>query len=818
MASLLELGVSTGKWDAGLKKAQSALNNFVSAQGGLQKALEQDSEGVSKFIRMMGEMDSTAKTSRQQLKEYQRSYEELAAAYNRLTEAQKNGDVGKAMQSSMDSLRAKIHDTKREVDGINSSLRDNAAESGKTSNVLQDLAGKFGLNISQLTKFGAVMGVATTAVKVAQDAFFASESAVDEWGRTMEAGRAVYDSFLQTLNSGNFGGFISNMGNVIAKAREAYDAIDRLNTVMTIINPERVKLQTRQTQLQATIRRAGASSAEGKAAQEELRALEPKLQKSYRREAGMNWHAFEALVDERLEEANIHLDKRSKDFLMRSFHDTDTFNRLSAGARGEASRRVSVETPFGRGVRSTRDTRNTNQKLLDLFTDEWRQKNSPYLSAAFGALGQSYGVLRADARYLASGSGGSRGGGSTGGSRGGRVNTTPTYVPVEGSIDRQQQLVQELNKQWRAAADDDSRKKIKEQIEEATKQLDTMMGKAGEAPVGSMKYYSDWLKDLQEKQQNVTTRNDWEYYAGQIDFVTKKMKELRGETEKLPEMATGLSGITTNSLAAWSQSQQTSLGGKEIGSKEYNSIAANIIDTKTLENVLNASLASGVTLDETIIESIWDQIIGSEDIADQVWEELIAQINEKRKAEGLGEYTLNGKTGEVGQPDKKGPAYKDTADLLNNISSGISSITGGLQQLGIEIPEGLSKTIGAIQVVAGILTGISSLMAIITAIQGAKSVPIIGVFLANGGKVPHAANGYEVPGRNYSGDMTPIMANAGEIVLNKAAQNNLATQLQGGGIGNLHLETYVSGEDLGIVMTSSSRRRGRGEYVTTKTR
>ncbi|MBR5879566.1 MAG: hypothetical protein IKY91_08400, partial [Akkermansia sp.] len=63
MASLLELSVGTGKWDAGLKKAQQALNNFTQAQGGFQKALEKDNGDMQKFIQMMGKMDSTANTS-----------------------------------------------------------------------------------------------------------------------------------------------------------------------------------------------------------------------------------------------------------------------------------------------------------------------------------------------------------------------------------------------------------------------------------------------------------------------------------------------------------------------------------------------------------------------------------------------------------------------------------------------------------------------------------------------------------------------------------------------------------------------------------
>ena len=54
---------------------------------------------------------------------------------------------------------------------------------------------------------------------------------------------------------------------------------------------------------------------------------------------------------------------------------------------------------------------------------------------------------------------------------------TQEYIPLEGSIDAQTKKVQELQKAWRAAADDDSRQKIKEQIEQAQTVLNVINGK-----------------------------------------------------------------------------------------------------------------------------------------------------------------------------------------------------------------------------------------------------------------------------------------------------------------------------------------------------
>jgi len=199
------------------------------------------------------------------------------------------------------------------------------------------------------------------------------------------------------------------------------------------------------------------------------------------------------------------------------------------------------------------------------------------------------------------------------------------------------------------------------------------------------------------------------------------------------------------------------------------------------------------------------------------------------------------------KPEPQGE-YKSFSNEMANITQGVSGIVSGIEQLGIEIPQGLKSVLGGIQAVAGILTGISALVTIITAIQGTKSVPIIGWMLSHGGVVPHAANGYYVPGTHASGDVTPIMANAGELVLNKSSQGNLANDLKGaealvqtidryqesimrgsqynyvtptiggGMLGNMKMEAMITGEQIRLVLNNNGRRTGRGEYVTTNFR
>lgn len=158
---------------------------------------------------------------------------------------------------------------------------------------------------------------------------------------------------------------------------------------------------------------------------------------------------------------------------------------------------------------------------------------------------------------------------------------------------------------------------------------------------------------------------------------------------------------------------------------------------------------------------------------------------------------------------------------MSTVAGGVSQMVGGLEQLGVEIPQGLKDVLGGIQAIATILTGISALISIITAIQGTKAVPIIGFLAARGGIVPKAAGGRFIGGNSYSGDNIfagNAWVNSGELVLNKAQQSTLASQLEGGGMQGMKLSAVISGEQIRLVLNNNGRRTGKGEYVQTNFR
>jgi len=292
---------------------------------------------------------------------------------------------------------------------------------------------------------------------------------------------------------------------------------------------------------------------------------------------------------------------------------------------------------------------------------------------------------------------------------------------------------------------------------------------------------------------------------------------------KQREMETGVSITNAKGMSSYISQLKSDLAEADFGSDIYNSIAAKLTDMTSLSNLVAESLKAGLgtalfDAADILGEDFWTRAMegGVEDID---WQGIVDKINEKLKEMDLKPISLDFETGNVtveGGKDEKGNEQKGAnSNGLKQIVGNISTITGALQQLGVDVPEGFQKTLGIMQVITTILVALQSLSTITASTSALKSIPIIGMFLHNGGVV-HAANGYSVPGNTFSGDQVPAMLDSGELVLNKAAQGNLLTQLDNANNGNvLAGETRVEADEMVLLLRNGAARKGVtiGDYL-----
>ena len=386
----------------------------------------------------------------------------------------------------------------------------------------------------------------------------------------------------------------------------------------------------------------------------------------------------------------------------------------------------------------------------------------------------------------------------------------------------------------------------------------------------ALKIMRDELKEgaqgiLNPKTQNTTTttttnatkkgvkedKDDFTEIIGLIGMAEERVSDLQKRIKEAPDETT----ITVlRDQLKEAQADLDRLNGKELdldkifpdktpqsfgsslsrGDQMAQQIKANIgfavqdADMSTLRTLMETTIKNGIEGIDIPSDMLIEQIMGEGlDIPDTYWKELEDQINEKLKELGVDPISLDLKTGKSSSRDKK---TDKTIEKMSKGISGLNSVLGGVEKMGLQIPAEIQSLMGVIEGAMMIIQGVSTIIGVtqttattantvaltaLTAAVWANTASSVIPF-ATGGIVPHAAGGYFVGGTHMSGDVTPIMANAGELVLNRAQQGNLASQMADGAFRDLNLTAIIRGEQIRLALNNNGRRTGRGEYVQSK--
>ena len=420
---------------------------------------------------------------------------------------------------------------------------------------------------------------------------------------------------------------------------------------------------------------------------------------------------------------------------------------------------------------------------------------------------------------------------------GGGRSTKTTPPPPEGSIEAQRQEVQKLEKAWNRAATDALRDKYLSALKDARKELDRMTGKT---PLeGSIDAQAKKVSELQAAWRAAADDDSRKRISAQIAEAEQRLDEMMGKVEQTQ----GISITNQSGMTEYINMLQQQLSEADFGGAIYKSLSAQLTDMTTLQSLVAESLKVGLgtamfdVADELGMDFWTRAMEGGVESID--WQAILDKINEKRKEMGLDQLSLDFESGTFSNKDNSKKGGLAQADKM---VSGLASVSSGLQQMGIQLPDGVTKLLGAaqglmtiIQAVNSVITMFSSTTAtaqvaaenantgvmggLTAAVEHLAGVVTAKMFFprifANGGIVGHAAGGYFVPGNRYSGDTTPILANAGEVVLNRAQTGVLASALSEQSAPAASTP-YVSGEKIYLGMENYLKRIGRGEIVTSR--
>ena len=546
--SVLKLSVDDREYNASLKQAAQGMKHLEQTLQESGRSFSQAGKSVVEYVQGIGNMETRSKTARGEINEMTSAFIELSKIYNKMSDEAKQGDVGKALSQSLDQLRKRTQESKAELDNINSSINGSNGLSG----ALDAIAGKFGLSIDQITKFGSAAGVATTVVKVAKDAFFNNEEQLDEWGRTVEAAESVYKGFLNSLNTGDISGFLSNISTITQAAREAYNALDELATFNAFNKANIAKSR-------AGLTGAIADYREGKGSKENVSAASQELIKQLEARQKLQRDAYEKVVSKVAQERGVN----AKDLLKVMTGSYGSFKELkdlqytgrgkSVVGAGMYARTVDVAVPANERERLARAVKHLNDTEIDNFQS--------IAEAAEMTQVEIDNQRKMVARVLnGRGNGGSIGGGggrSTGRTSRGGGGTTNEVTYAADSIAAQEKLVSELTKKWREAGAsvrddykaqlDDAKTKLQEMTNPSapvTKIDPAQIGTPGSVTgyenifdgmkdgvtsvISPLQALNDELKRLQEGQALALTPEQWQIWQEAIDKTNKKISDFTG--------------------------------------------------------------------------------------------------------------------------------------------------------------------------------------------------------------------------------------------------------------------------------------------------
>lgn len=775
MASLLELGISTGKWDAGLRKAQSSLNSFIQAQGGLQQAIDKENAKIGQFVRMMGDVESGAKTAKGQMKDYKGTLEQLTMQYNQLTDAQKK-TVGPDYLAAIDKLKAKFHEAKNQVDDFNRSIQN--------------------IDTSKLSSEGSLFG-----------------------GSNLDGMLQVFGGNVMTKIAGVGVGFVSELGDMIKQGAElarqgegirmAFERLGRGDIL------DGLRKATHGTVTDLELMKAAVKFNDFKLPLEELGTMLAFAQQKAKDTGQSVDYMVDSIVTGLGRKSLMILDNLglSAAEIKDKMKETGDMTKAVGAIIREQMQQAGdyVETAADRATKADVELKNamenlgrTFQPLTDSATDMWTSIKVGAMDLLNNAVKPLINALTEAGRKQAA-----------------LQRLNGNNAPGQKAIDRLKSYGGDKQKLYNAqvARYAELEEKAWRDAAKYKKAYEAELKKGGNS--GALNgYYRGWKQNEANAMAYRTSADAYKKGAKSIlnpekpiietDNSIKGIKELREELKKLKQ-----------------QRDEAANAGDLIKRDELNKdIKAVQAQIKAMQGNTSTTTSTKKipTVDDFNLSMIkadikMQQLKAAGEVVKEmpsVYEMMLPEIKKRildKKDFDLGKDITQKSFGKKGNKTETSAEEKVIKDV-STITGAVGNIMSGIQSLGLELPEGVTQAIGMMQTISGIL---SAILAITTAINATQEVQTAVSFIPglHTGGLLRAATGTVVPG-NFGFDAVPSLLTSGELVLNKAQQNALASQLEDSGINGLHIVGELEGEKIILVANRTFRRKGEGEIVTWK--
>ena len=804
--SILKLQVDDKQYEASLKSAQQGLQALMNALRNSGKSFSDLDKNTEQYVRALGNMEATAKTTRGRIGEMSSAFVELSQVEKLLTDQERQSPVGKALTESLNQLKQRTIEAKQELADLDKQLTSQKAPAttdggglfggGKLDGMLQ----VFGGNV--MTK---VAGMATGLVTEMGDAVKQGiELARQGEGIRIAFERLGRGDILQGLREATHGTVtdlelmkaavkfndfklpVEELGTMLAfaqqKAKDTGQSVDYMvDSIVTGLGRKSLMI----------LDNLGLSAAEIKERMKETGDMTKAVGAIIRDQMAKAGDYVETAAD-RAAQANVSLQNKMEE-LGRKFGPLE-----QASTQFWTSMKIGILDIVGGPL----------AELLNGLTEAGRLQNMLNNLNGEGDNTKVGGQLKKLQAIKKAG--------------GSSYMFNSTLSGMMEDYNRQiMELDTKIKDTKKLPPDQQASKFVRDEVQKMSEQMKALGIMRDELKKGAQGI-------LNPNTQNTTTTTTTDPKKGAKE---KELTELQQNQQKINDLTQEYVKLGDESTEV-ARERQAEIQ-KEIALLEKRNSLLGL----RAEQAQGRFLVGAGDFQKEGLKNVSG--FGLLDVANSFGKSLDIpkdgfQLSDKLM--GIVEKNIENSLPKIDKKEKKGP-MDDTKKVVN----GLSQVASGLQQMGIELPEGVNQVLG---VVNGLMTIIGGITSIISATEvpaqiantaalwalteamwantflGFSGGGIVG--FAKGGLIGKAASGMLI-GNHMSGDNLRLPVNGGgyigvndgELILNRAQQGVLADALQGGGAGSLGLSVKVTAEELRFILGNNSRRRGKGEYVTT---
>lgn len=858
------LRLESGEFDAKIKRAGQELLAYAEHCRKMSQSMGYANQDAKDFAKALGSMQTVSQTARGKINELSEAFVNAKVMYKNMTDEEKKGEFGKNLAASLDQLKSRLNSAKQDLADVNKELV-GGGKFGEFGNVIDTLGSKLGVtgNLTEMltSKTALLTGAVGAGIAIVA-------KATEAWaGYNSELAK---QDQITTVTTGLKGEDADRMTDKMRALSDTYnvdfrEAVNAANTLMTqfgksgdeamqlikdgmqgMIHGDGPKLLSMIQQYAPAFRDAGVSASQlvaviqnsegGIFTDQNMNAIVMGIK---------NIRLMTDATSQALAKMGIDGKKMSEqlsngtltifDALKQVSHQLQTVDSNSKTA-GEVMQQV-----FGRqGVTSGTnlakaiETLNTdleqtkkqtgevgkvfndlyeanlrlNTAIRDAFGyDGWEQMATGIKTNLIGALSdviEHLAIIRQGFRDIANFFGG-----------GGNKPSGSGYEDV-------QKIQRWINN---GKDDDERRRRYDKAIADIQKKLNNI-GKERQVrnSDGSTSFVIDDAATQAKKREALQKRMGMLYATSYTPEPPKKTNEIikplrtvgNGKTTAAPTYA-------ADSIAA--QQALVSELTKKWNEASQDMQQGYVAQLVAAEEKLRKMKDDAQWMKDLAMGKFSGQGFSSmgEALESTGMPKPISIQQAPLEARWLSPETLAKANREAEKTPKKKEEKKEEKYLsegLSQLSGGLGGLQNGFAQLGIDLGDGFGSVVNSLSGISTILMAIQTIVGAIEAISAADAI----IPFAGGGIVKAA--GGTLVGNSYSGDNLRAIGpggqiyglNAGEVVLNRSQVGNLASQLSDGGMSNLHLETYLDGRAIRIVLNNESQGRLKGKYVTSNKR